>query len=57
MPADEITPEQRRLWEGFVRSNPSRVIHALVLGFRDQPNQWGDTIEVGCGNPLDVYII
>jgi len=56
MPAGEITPEQRRLWEGFVRSNPSRVIHTLVLGFRDQPNQWGDTIEVGCGNPLDVRL-
>jgi len=41
-----IDPEQARVWDGFVRSNPSRVVHALSLGFHDRPNKWGDKLAV-----------
>jgi hypothetical protein len=40
------TPDQARLWEGCVTSNPYRVIRALALGFQDSPNPWGDTLTV-----------
>jgi hypothetical protein len=40
------TSERARLWESFLQSNPRRVVHALSLGCTDQPNSWGDTLEV-----------
>jgi hypothetical protein len=40
------TSERAQLWESFVQSNPPRVVHALALGCTDQPNHWGDTLDV-----------
>jgi hypothetical protein len=40
------TSEKAQLWESFVQSDPPRVVHALALGCTDQPNHWGDTLDV-----------
>lgn len=45
-----VNLEHVRLWNGLLSSNPSRVVHALALGFDDRPNQWGDTLAVSRPN-------